>query len=441
MTSLPEEIRNTICAINTWQTLRIQSAVRIAHDAIEYMTSADIAGIDFLSEELDRRLIDEILPEVHAQSDFDSTNGNILEPNDDGHSDGDTESMLNSSCTPSLSSLSVASSSQLSLTWSTNDVDGQALPIERKSIATYSCYKDMNYGVMACHGTELVYPDLIIRSNPQGSHYAMRIVMVKGDYPEQPQPLLRSIDFPSDLKSIRIVDLDYAFFMSKYIFAAITYQSNLRRESSLYCFNTKDDSFERWVSLADTKDGLISRMCCCVDKPIIYLIVNVFGEGRLLTMGSTGAINNRKSAHDLPLGVENARLVDVACTSNNHILAIAYNTTVNRFGRGQIGICLMDPINWVRMASLKLGSAVAEYTVPRLTWLNKLAMFVLVNHENDQLLTFNAEGKTLGWRSFFHFIEQYDEPYLRPVNVCAADTCDWIAIRYSRFINIHRVIP
>ena len=439
MTSLPQEIHNIICAINTWQTQRIQLAVRIAHDAFEHMTSSDITNIQSLLEELDRRLIEEISPEINARSDSDSAATDIFEPNDGDVADGGVEPMSNTPTSTSSPPIPGRCIRQLSHTWSMDDVDGQALAIKQKSVATYNCYKDTNNGVMACHDNQLVYVDWVLRPETQGNVNKIRVVSVEGD--DQEQHPFRSVAFPSDLENMRVVDIDYASFMSKYIFAVISRQPMLERRSFLYCFDSEDDSFERWVSLTDTKDGLIARFCCCAGKPIIYLIVNVFGEARLLTMDSDGTVRDRKAVHDLPLGVENGRLVDVACTSRNDRLAIAYNTSVSGTERARISICLMDPSNWVRMASLNLGSADALYTVPRLTWLNKLAMFVLVNHENDQLLTFNIEGKLLGWRSFFHFVEEYEEPYLRPVNVCAADSTEWIAVRYTRFINIHHIIP
>ena len=338
----------------------------------------------------------------------------IAESEGDFADDGG-ESMSNTSISTSSPPTPPRCTRQLSQTWSMDDVDGQALAINQTSIATYNCYKDNNNGVMACHGKELVYVDWVLRPETQGNVNKIRIVSIDGN--DQKQQAFRSVAFPPDLENMRVVDIDYASFMSKYIFAIITRQPTVERTSFLYCFNSEDDSFERWVSLTDTKDGLIARFCCCAGKPIIYLIVNAFGEARLLTMDSDGTVRDRKAAHDLPLGVEKGRLIDVACTSRNDRLAIAYNTSVSGAERGRIGICLMDPRNWARMASLNLGSADALYTVPRLTWINKLAMFVLVNHENDQLLTFNVEGKFLGWRSFFHFVEEYEEPYLRPINV------------------------
>ena len=433
-TSLSQTTLNEIRAINTWQTQRIQLVQRVAQDALENLRAASHVDIGALSHDLDRRLIDEISPNVDQLSDVTYTPSNAQGQGDGGYAEDDAESLSGFSGVPPPLWPS-SESCQLSSSWSSENVDGQGLTIKKTASSTYRCYKDSNNGVMAFNGNELVYVDWILQRDMSGNN-EIRVAAVPRV--GQQQHSLRSIPFPPNLENMRVVDIDYVPFMSAYVFAVVTRQPATDRRSFLYSFNSREDSFEQWIAFTDTNNGLITRICCCSSKSLIYLIVNMFGENRLIVLDQFGKVRIRKSPADLPLPNENARLVDVACTTNNDQLALAYNTSTMDM-QGRIGVCLTDPKTWTRIATVNLGSAKAPYTVPRLTWLNKENMFAAVNHENDQLITFNSEGKVVGWRSFFYFVEEYEEPNLRPINICAAHSSDWIAVRYTRFINIHRV--
>lgn len=433
-TPLPQTTLNEIRAINTWQAQRIQLVQRVVQAALENLIATSHANIGELSNDLDRRLMEEIFPDVDQLSDITYTRSNTEGQEDGGYAEDDVESSSSFSDVPRQLWPS-SESCQLSSSWASENVDGQGLIIKKTPSSTYRCYKDSNNGVMAFNGNELVYIDWILQRDASGNN-EIRVAAVPRV--GQLQSSLRSIPFPHNLENMRVVDIDYVPFMSAYVFAVVTRQPAMDRRSFLYSFDSRDDSFEQWTAFTDTNNGLITRICCCSSKSLIYLIVNMFGENRLIMLDQSGQVRIRKSPADLPLPIENARLVDVACTTNNDQLALAFNTSTMDM-QGRIGVCLTDPKTWTRIATVNLGSAQAPYTVPRLTWLNKENMFAAVNHENDQLITFNTEGQVVGWRSFYYFVQEYEEPNLRPINICAPHSSESIAVRYTRFINIHRV--
>ena len=66
-------------------------------------------------------------------------------------------------------------------------------------------------------------------------------------------------------------------------------------------------------------------------------------------------------------------------------------------------------------------------------------MFALVNRVTGQMCVFNREAVITGQRSFIQHVEEFDPPQVSPINICAAERA-WIAIRYTRFITVHRII-
>lgn len=108
-----------------------------------------------------------------------------------------------------------------------DDVDGQVLDIKQTSIAAYDCYKDSNNGLIACHNSQYVYVDWVLRRGTQGNINKIRVVSVEGD--DQEQYPFRRAAFPSELENMRVDDIDYASFISKYIFPFITRQSTVKR--------------------------------------------------------------------------------------------------------------------------------------------------------------------------------------------------------------------
>src|SRR5579871_1691057 len=126
------------------------------------------------------------------------------------------------------------------------------------------------------------------------------------------------MDHPRELDNMRVVDIDYASHMSKYIMAVVKRisphdQTTTDRKSLIYLFNSKDDSFERWLPFCNISDemGLVMCICYCPNQSIIYLIMNVFGQSDLVILNGYGTVQDRKRSSDLPLKVEGARLVDI----------------------------------------------------------------------------------------------------------------------------------
>jgi hypothetical protein len=311
---------------------------------------------------------------------------------------------------------------------------------------------------MALNKDELVFVDWVLQADGTGQ-LKMRIASIndsiveaneeegnteEGNTEETYQNRFRIVSFPSEIQNMRAVDIEYARCKSAYIIGlnaqgSLNEHSPAYRSPWLYLFDSTQDIFEPWIPLLNPHEnyGLLNRICCCNKEPIIYLITNKFGNVGILVLDEWGTIQCRKYASDLFPEYERARLIDIACTGNNDLLAIAYNSST-RESEGRFGVRLWDPTTWVRMSNLDLGLISVPFTIPRLVWLNQHDMFALVNQLNGQLYVFDRRATILGQRSFIVYVDGYNPPSVSPINICVAEK-DLVAIRYTRFINIHRV--
>ena len=317
---------------------------------------------------------------------------------------------------------------------SSDDVEGQALAISSSATHSYQCYKDINNAVIALHNDELVFVDWKLQRDGIGNN-VIRIVTMGNENGRQ--NFVRSVPFPVDLLDMRVVDMEYVPFRSTYIFASVPRPQKIRGQQKcfLYSFDSTNDKFQERIPFTDSKNGVITRFCCCPDKKVVYLIINVFGESYLTTLDTNDHICDEKAADTLL--PHHGRLVDVACTTKNEQLAFTYNT-IEKNIQGRIGVCPVDLTTWARIVNIDLGLTSIAYVIPRLIWSNKQNMFILVNYESHRLITFNPEGEIVGSRSFSCFVPEY-EANLSPINICTSYNGSWVAVRYARCVNVHRV--
>lgn len=321
----------------------------------------------------------------------------------------------------------------------------QALAIKRTTEISYPCYSDGENGVMALNDDELVYVDWVWRQDGSGRH-KIRIVRPKviNSDNEGTNGCFRSIITPNEFDKMRFVDMDYASHLSRYIMALVERispyeRSAMARNSLIYLFDSKNEAFEQWLPFCKISQGmgLITRMCYCSRPSLTYLIVNTFGQSDLVILNANSSVQDRKPSNDLPLTISDARLVDIACTPNNDLIALGFNTASAQ-SRGHMGVCLVKPKSWIRMSSIDLYQTNIPFRVPRLAWINRQALFALLNQYGD-IIVFDTNGKTLGTRKFKNSDENYGRhpAPCHPSNLCVQS--HWIAIRYTRFITIHRV--
>ncbi|CAM4848278.1 unnamed protein product [Rotaria magnacalcarata] len=410
--------------IRQWRE-RCQKLVnKIADDALENSTS-DPTTTETLTETLNNALVED-------SNNTKSATVNTGPSDEDTDFGGNDDSFWNGGMPPQTR-WPQPRSRQLSISSSISSSAGQAIHIKGTVKNTYACFRDGDNRVMALNGSELVFVDWV-RQNDGDGQLKMRVAPINNTIveanedesytDETDQNNFRIVNFPPETQNMRVVDMEYSRWKSAYIIglneqsSTGEYSSGIRT-SWIYLFDSDDDTFEPWIPLSNPQGnlGFVNRICGCNGKPIMYVAINKFGESGLLVLNEWGVLLSRQYASDLFPDYERLRFIDIACTKNNDLLAIAYNTAII----GSDGLTAMP------------------FTVPRLVWINQLAMFALVNQTNGQLCVINLEGHILGQRLFTLNIEEYDPPTVFPINICAAEK-DYVAIRYSRFINIHRVI-
>ena len=438
-------------AINAWQMRRLNLVQSIAEKTLANLIYTPAMDIDSLSNDLDKLLFNDLNPHMSDVSDSNTIIFNRGDNDDDdyGGDDDEEKSSIEHLTIPSAQPpryLIRAPSEEMSIDSAATSRKGQAITIKQTPHAYYPCYSDSSNGVMAFNGDELVYVDWVWKEDKITGRYKVRMINTKTtNLPNdnQRQQNFRSILCPRELNSTRFVDIDYAPYMSKYMMALVERispdeQVPMARKSLIYLFNSSEETFEPWASFCEGSDqmGLVTRLCCCHNQPIVYLIMNVFGQSDLIILKSDGTLHDRKTTEDLFLPLSNARIVDIACTANNDRIALAFNSTTNQ-SSGETGVCLVDPRKWIRIASINLDQTNIPFTLPRLTWIENQALFGLID-QDAQLLVFNRDGNALGTRSFLCPVKNQGD-HLYPRNICAPQS-HWVAIRYDRVITIHRVL-
>jgi hypothetical protein len=237
--------------------------------------------------------------------------------------------------------------------------------------------------------------------------------------------------------------MDYWPTHDRYVLAVL--QTGEERASWHYLFNPSADNdeeaFERWMTCAP--GDTISRICCT--EKTVYEIVQYYSHGFVLLLNVYGITHTRKAASflfppdDERYDIGTLRLIDICCSSSNKQLAVAYNCS---FGsqRGPVGVHIFNPIdNWILLARIDLGYTDVQYYMPRLMYLTKVNLFVVLHINNGNFIFYNTLGEQVGKRSFIRYAEEYEEtqPHLYPVNICASQ--DFVAVRFSRCITVHRI--
>ena len=433
-------------AINAWQMRRLNLVQSIAEKTLENLVFSPALDIDSLSNDLDKLLFNDLNPHLGNNSDTCTIISDADNDDYGGEDEADRSSVDNFSVKSTPQFLIRTPSEQMSIDSCATSSKGQTMTIKQTANAYYICYSDKNNGVMASHGDELVYIDWVWKHDRSSGRYKVRITNTKqtgSSNEDQRQEILRSSFCPYELHTARIVDMDYAPHMSKYMLALVDRispdeQSPLDRKSLIYLFDSTDDSFEKCQSFCRTIDrmGLVTRLYCCLKQPIVYLIMNVFGESDLIILNGDGTLHDRKTPTDLLLPVSDARLVDVACTANNDRIALAFNSCT-RQSSGHTGVYLVDPRKWARIGSINLEQTNIPFSLPRLTWIDNQAFFALIDQDGE-LRVFNRDAQQLGARRFLCSVKNQGD-HLYPRNICAAEN-HWVAIRYDHVVTIHRVL-
>ena len=372
-TNMDSNSTNNFDLISQWRSQRLEFINRVADDALRNATDPE-TSVGRSLRELDH-LLSQKLESEGAINDDDP---NFENGDDYGGTDDDDASSF---ALPPQQLRVDSASRQLSACSLMNTVADQAIHIKRTHSKIYSCFKDKDNGVMALKNNELAYIDCV-RGNNGTRQLKMRIVSLDdaivevaeeaADVEENNQNGFRVVSFPPEIENMHAADMEYLPFKSSYIIGLYTsYQANAngrtQRTSTLYLFDSADNEFEPWLPLAGPNEnlGIVNRIYCCLKKPVIYVVVNNFGRSGLLALDQWGAILERQYASDLIPEYERAHFVDIACTGNNDLLAMAYNSSVNG-QEGRMGVRLYDPTTWARIADLNLGLISVPFSVPRL---------------------------------------------------------------------------
>ena len=425
-------ILETTRTIQAWQRSRIDAVQSIFEKTLENLTSNADINLNSLPKDLDKLLFKDLnLPMNHTSRS--STTVNRIEENDESESSS-THDFPNQS------------QQQLPIESSATSRKDQAIKIKQKPNVSHPCFSDKSNGVMAFNGDELVYIDWIMKGGKSPGKYEVRIIETKT--PNHPngndsEDNCRSLICPHEFKNALVVDMDYAPHMSKYVIAIVerprqNEKPTQNRKSFVYLFDSTDDTFQEYESACNAIDrrGLITRLCCCSNQPIVYLIMNNFSESDLIILKGDGTLYDQKTSEDLPLPRLDARLVDIACTANNDRVALTFNTSTHR-SSGQTGVCVINPQNWTRIGLINLKETNIPFILPRLTWIENQALFALID-QDGKLMLFDPDAKTIGTRNFLCPVRGQEE-HLYPTNVCASQS-QWIAIRYERVITIHQLL-
>ena len=446
------EMANRRRIIRQWRERCQQRVNEVADDALETNATAAVTEESFMTN-LNTRLIERLGFDSQIigseLDDYDFAEYYAEYGGDDGESSMSTLSQQQHRPEPP--------SRQMSITSSASGTGGQAIHIKREPYETHPCYKDLANGVMALNGNELVFADWHFQGDGTGElqihvgslHNEIAEGNEEAEVNESIDPgLFQIIPLLPEFRDMRAVDLEYAPCLSAYIIGLNGRKSSSEKGSnllkSLLClFDFKSKKLTPWVPRSKPHEdfGLVHRIYCALEKPVIYVITNNRGVSTLLLMNEEGVVSSRKVVSDLFSDLEFGamRLVDVACSGKNDLVAIAYNSSTKE-SEGPFGVRLWNPNTWERVNTLKLGDISVPYSVPRLTWVHQPDMFALVNQSDGELCVFNRAGIIQGDRSFTVFVEGYKPPAVFPINICAAKL-NFVAIRYSRFINIHRVLP
>ncbi|UJR13161.1 hypothetical protein I4U23_000183 [Adineta vaga] len=317
---------------------------------------------------------------------------------------------------------------------------GQALVIKQKPRCIIKCYKDPA-GVMAIGEDQLAYIDFVW-NHEQVREMKMYVVSNIESNVQEPTAD-RTFDFPYTGEQVRVVDMDYWPTHNRYVLAVV--QTGEQRASWHYLFNPSpnegEEAFERWVN--SLPGDTISRVCCT--KEIVYEIVNHYRKGFVVLLNAYGVTRARKSALDLfppdsdRYDSDILRLIDICCSPSNKKLAVSYNCCLGS-QRGPVGIHVFDPTReWALLSRIDLGYTNVEYYMPRLLHLYKVDLLVALHVMSGNLFFYDNLGERKGKRSFILYVEEYEEnqPHLYPVNICASQK--WVAIRFNRYITIHRI--
>lgn len=425
-------ILKTTRTLQAWQRSRIDAVQTIFEKTLESVTSRSDVNLNALPQELDKLLFDK-LNLLTNETPSSNTTLNPTESEDEEEVSSTSNSRNESVPTVPINS-------------STTPRARQARIINQEPNATYSCYTDKNNGVMACNGDELVYIDWVLSRDKSASNYVVQIVDTTTPNPRHDNRSKRNRagpKCPAEFQNTFVVDMDYAPSISKYVIGIVErYEQNDEspgnRKSFLYLFDSTDGTFERYESACDAIDrrGLITHLCCCANHPVIYLLMNNRSESDLIILNNDGTLFDQKTSEDLPLPRLDTRLVDIACTTNNDRLALAFNESTKKLA-GQTGVYLINPQDWTRIGLIDLKKTNIPFILPRLTWIDSQSSFAIID-ENGKLVLFNADGITTSTLDFVCRVPgQGDHVY--PTNVCASQN-QWIAVRYERVITIHQVL-
>lgn len=412
--------------IDDWKEIWIKQIDIIAREAQQdsdtIITQAELNSR--LQETLNYSIVDDIDSETTI-TDFDNDNNNSF-PIQPMRFIDDISGESRQQSDPSNASCSV----------------GQSLIIKQRPSDSAKCFRDPA-GVMAITDNQLAFVNLVWNNEnvrQMKMHVVSNIASKSGPVRNE-----RVLDFPYDGEGVRVVDMEYWPTHDRYVLAVV--QTGEQHASWHYLFNAQpnegEEAFERWVNCSP--GDIVSRVCCTATT--VYEIVNHFRSGFVLLLNTYGVTRARKSARELfPLDLslgryshETLRLIDICCAPSNKQLAVAYNCALGSQS-GPVGIHIFDPTtNWILLGRIDLRSTNVEFYMPRLMYLNKVNLFVALHIRNGNLLFYNDRGERVGRRPFIGYAEEYedDQPHLYPVNICASQ--DLVAVRFSRWITVHRI--
>ena len=314
------EMASRLRRIRQWRERCQQLVNAVADDALETDSSVAVTE-EALTSTLRTRLVE--------QPGFETQTSNHTLGDDDFAEYGGDENDPSASTSSLNQSRFAHPSRQISVSSSISSIGGQAIHIRRTLHATYRCFRDGSNGVMALNENELVFADWYFHGNRQGE-LKMCVALLDNDSVETSdgeaenestvQDRVRIVTLPDNIRHMRAVDMEYAPCKSAYIIGLNQHPSTIENGSALltswlYLFDTNEDIFEPWVPLSSPQEdfGLANRICCALEKPVIYVITNNHGASNLLLLNEWGVISGRKEVEDLVPEFENVRFIDVAC--------------------------------------------------------------------------------------------------------------------------------